>query len=227
MISWTFLKENYFMFGYAITLFVSLATYRKYYDTALKYFPIIIAYTLFNEILGYLIRTFDEITFFKNLKYSNYNDVIYNIYAVIFFAFFFYFYWRLIEYEKYKKWIIIVSSLTLLAYIISLFFQNPINTNLYYAIAVGSWSLVFCIVLYFLDKLKKGQNFYQPRNLTFWVSIALFIFYTIFPILYIIGYTSYEIWVNYNLRAILRILIVVMYTLFIVGFVKASRKAFG
>jgi len=35
------------MIVYAVTLFISLTTYRKYYDNAFKYFPIIIAYTFF------------------------------------------------------------------------------------------------------------------------------------------------------------------------------------
>jgi len=80
------------MIIYVDTLFISLTTYEKYYNTALKYFPIIIAYTFFNEELGYLVRTYDEISFFQNIKYSNFNDVIYNIYAIIFFCFFYFVY---------------------------------------------------------------------------------------------------------------------------------------
>lgn len=226
MITWTFIKENYFMIAYAITLLISLATYRKYFDTALKYFPIIIAYTFFNEVLGYLVRNFDEITFFNNLKYSNVNEIIYNIYAVVFFAFFYLVYWRLITNSKYKKWIVSAAILTLIAYVISAIYQNPIETNLYYAIAVGSWSLIFCIILYFKDKKDNEIALFQPYNLMFWISLALFIFYLIFPILYIIGYTIYDVWVAYNLRAVLRVLIFTMYSLFIIGFLKGRRRAF-
>lgn len=227
MTSWTFIKENYFMIGYVITLFVSLATYRKYYDTALKYFPIIIAYTLFNEILGYLVRNYNDISFFQNLKYSNFNDIIYNIYAVIFFGFFFRVYWGLIDNPKYRKWIMKVATVTILAYLLSLLFQNPLDTNLYYAIAIGSWSLIFCIILYFRNKMDLNQKIYQPYNLMFWVSLALLSFYIIFPFLYIIGYIAYDIWVEYELRAVLRLLIAIMYGILIFGFIKARRKAFS
>lgn len=214
------------MLGYAVTLFISLATYRKYYDTELKYFPIIIAYTFFNEILGFLVRNYADISFFKNLKYSNVNEIIYNIYAVVFFAFFYHVYWRLIKNTTCKNWVVVGSAITLFAYVISAIFQNPIETNLFYAIAIGSWTLVFCVILYYYDKLLQHQNLLQTHNLMFWVSLSLLIFYSIFPLLFIIGYTDYETWVAYDLRSLLRALIVVMYSIFIIGFLKGRRLAF-
>lgn len=226
MLTLSFIKDNYYMLIYAVTLFISLATYRKYYDTALKYFPIIIAYTFFNEVLGYLVRTYDEISFFQNVKYSNFNDVIYNIYAIIFFCFFYHVYWQLIHNKRYKNWIIICSMIFLLSYALSTLFQNPLETNLYYALAISSWILVFCIVLYFKDKNQRKQNIFQPHNLMFWVSVALFIFYSIFPIIYVIGYTNYEIWSTYKLRSLLNVLIVIMYSLFIFGFLRGRKLAF-
>ena len=213
------------MLVYAVTLFISLTTYRKYYDTALKYFPIIIAYTFFNEVLGYLVRTYDEISFFKNVKYSNFNDVIYNIYAIIFFCFFYLVYRQLTHNIQYKKLIVICAITSLLSYIISTIFQNPIETNLYYALAISSWLLVFCIILYFKDKMEQGEDLFQVHNLMWWVSLSLVIFYSIFPVIYIIGYTDYEVWMKYELRAVVRFLIVIMYGLFIFGFLKGRRLA--
>lgn len=224
---WTFVQENYYMLVYALTLFVSLATYRKYYDTALKYFPMIITYTLLNEILGYLVRTYDEISFFNEMKFSNYNDVIYNIYAIIFFSFFYHVYRQLISNVKYKKWITHGTFIMLTGYVISAQFQSPLDTNLYYALGIGSYILVFCVALYFVDKKEKNHNLIQPHNLMFWVSISLVTFYSIFPIIYIIGYTNYQIWEAYGLRSILRALIVIMYSLLIVGFLKGRRLAFS
>ncbi len=214
------------MIVYAVTLFISLATYKKYYDTALKYFPIVIAYTFFNEVLGYLVRTYDEISFFQNVKYSNFNDVIYNIYAIIFFCFFYFVYRQLIHNNSYKKWILISTIISLLAYLISTIFQNPLETNLYYALAISSWLLVFCVILYFRDKVQQQEDLFQIHNLMFWVSLALLVFYSIFPVIYVIGYTDYETWMKYELRSVLRVLIVIMYSLFIFGFIKGRRLAF-
>jgi|TARA_R110002126_G_scaffold43426_2_gene124449 hypothetical protein len=226
MLSMSFIKDNYYMILYAVTLFISLTTYKKYYDTALKYFPIIIAYTFFNEILGYLVRTNEEISFFQNVEYSNFNDVIYNIYAIIFFCFFYFVYRQLVHNPRYKKWIVISTVISLLAYLISSIFQNPIETNLYYALAISSWLLVFCVILYFRDKVQQQEDLFQKHNLMFWVSIALLVFYSIFPVLYVIGYTDYETWMKYELKSVLRVLIVIMYSLFIFGFLKARRLAF-
>lgn len=226
MLTLSFIKDNYYMLIYAVTLFISLATYRKYYDTVLKYFPIIIAYTFFNEVLGYLVKTYDEISFFQDIKYSNFNDVIYNIYAIVFFSFFYHVYWQLIKNKRYKNWILISSIIFLLSYAVSTLFQNPLETNLFYAMAISSWILIFCIILYLKDKMQQKETIVQPYNLMCWVSLALFIFYSIFPIIYVIGYTNYDIWVAYGLRSFLNVLIVIMYSLIIFGFLKGRKLNF-
>ena len=117
--------------------------------------------------------------------------------------------------------------MVLLAYVISSFYQNPAKTNLFYATAIGSWILVFCIVLYFDDKRLKKHEIIQTHNLMFWVSLALLIFYVIFPVFYLIGYLDYPSWEAYHLRVALRVLIVIMYGLFIVGFLRGRRHSFG
>ena len=143
-----------------------------------------------------------------------------------FFCFFYFVYRQLIHNRSYKKWIIISAIISLLAYLISTIFQNPLETNLYYALAISSWLLVFCIILYFKDKAQQQQELFQIHNLMFWVSLALLVFYTVFPVIYVIGYTDYETWIKYELRSVLRVLIVIMYSLFIIGFMKGRRHAF-
>ena len=219
-------KDNFFLIGYGIALVISLAYYRRYFDTVLKYFPILIAYTFLNEFLSYIVKQNEQLSFFDDLKYTDITEVIYNIYAIIFFSFFYYVYWRLLSNKKYKNWIVIATGVVLLSYVVSCFYQNPAKTNLFYATAIGSWILVLCILLYFLDKRHHKENMVQPYNLMFWVSLALLIFYAIFPVIYLIGYLDYAIWETYHLRLVLRILIVFMYTLFIVGFLRGRRHSF-
>lgn len=222
-----FLKENYFLIGYAITLVVSLAFYRRYFDTVLRYFPILITYTFLNEFFGYMVKTNQELSFFpEDLEYSSDNEILYNIYAVVFFGFFYFVYWQVISNEKFKKWIVIGGSITAISYVVSCFFQPPMDTQLFYATAIGSWVLAFSILLYFLDKSRNKEKIVQPYNLMFWVSLALLIFYAIFPAIYLIGYLDYASWEAYHLRLVLRILIVIMYTLFTVGFLRGRRHSF-
>jgi len=97
------LKENYFLIVYGFTLLISLYKYRTYFDTILNFFPILITYTFLNELLGYLIKNHPGYSFFKDLNYSSINDVIYNIYGIVFFAFFYHIYWRIISKHEYKK----------------------------------------------------------------------------------------------------------------------------
>ena len=132
-----FIKNQYFLVVYFITWVISMISYKKYFNTILKYFPILIAYTFLNELLGYFIKT-DYFSFFSDAKYLNANDLIYNLYTLIFFGFFYFLYWKLVESEKFKTWISIASGVTLLSFIVRSFFQNPILMSLYYVNIIAS-----------------------------------------------------------------------------------------
>ncbi|MEM6540217.1 MAG: hypothetical protein AAF634_03605, partial [Bacteroidota bacterium] len=67
---------------------MSVFHYRKYFDTVLRYFPLIIAYTFFNELLGNVIRYNENFAF--RTESTDSNQIIYNIYIIIFFLFFFF-----------------------------------------------------------------------------------------------------------------------------------------
>lgn len=221
-----FFKENYFVAVYGITLIVSVFTYRKYFDTELKYFPILIAYTFFNELLGYFIRYTDGFSFFSEEKYLKANDLIYNLYYIIFFGFFFLVYWKLTKSKRHKKWILSISLLALLTYIVNAFFQNPILYSLYVAHSFSSWLLLSSILIYFFEYNPEIDWRLKSHNLMFWVSLGLGMFFLIFPIMYLIGFHNYELWQKLHLRTVLRILIVLMYSLFIIGFLWSRRRAF-
>lgn len=219
-----FSKEHFNILLYAITLITSIWHYKKYYDTALKYFPIIIAYTFFNELLGYFIRYTDTFAFFSSESYNN--EIIYNLYMLVFFGFFYHIYWILISNKKFKKGIVYISILGLISFAINSYFYNPINWLLYYTWSLASIGLLICIVLYWIDKRENWKWKYERFNLMTWVSIGLFLFYIFFPIIFIIGYDYVQLFEKLHLRTVLRILIVIMYLLFCIGFVKSHRRAF-
>ena len=81
-----FFSEQYILIVYLVALIVSILHYKKYYDTLMKYLPIIIAYTFFNELLGYFIRYTDDFAFLSTETKNN--EIIYNLYQLIFFIFF-------------------------------------------------------------------------------------------------------------------------------------------
>lgn len=219
-----FIFTHYFLFIYGITWVIAVLRYRRYFDTPLKYLPILIAYTFFNELLGYFIKYSDSFALFASRLSAN--ELIYNVFSIVFFSYFYYTYWKIVPSEKSKNQIKWVSILVLVAYTLSAFLQNPLTINLFYANAIGSWVLLFIIYQYFKN-LKPPPNIKVDRyNLMFWISVGLVVFYTIFPFLFLIGYVRLDVWEKYGLKTVLQILIVIMYALFIIGFIISRRRAF-
>jgi len=222
-----FLKLNYFIILYFVILVVSIVTYRNYFDTALKLFPIYLAYTLITEILGYFIITFEEFSFFEDASYSWNNVVIYNIYAVLTFIFYCRIYYQVIKKRSFKKYIKWGGSAILFSYLVSSYYQNFLSTGLFYSDLLASLFLLFMIGLYFKERRKTDKSIIEPYNLMFWVSIGLFVFHTFFPILYTTGFLKPEIWIKYHFRDLLKALIMLSYSFFLIGLVLGKRKAFN
>ena len=218
--------DNFFFSFYVVTWFVSVITYRKYFDTPLKFFPIYIAYVIFTELLGYFIFNFEEFSFFSQQEYSWHNVLIYNIYQVVMLCFFYWLYLKVLRDPRHKKLVVAAIFVTALAYLISLFFQDPLHSSLYYADFFGSYSLVVCVVLYFREKVREGNKSTLKENLMFWVSMGLLVFHIFMPFLLYVGFTQVEIWHTYKFRKILWILVSAMYTFFMVGLIWGQRRAF-
>ena len=218
-----FFREHFNIIVYLITLIIAVRHYRKYFDTELKFFPVIIAYTFFNELLGYFIRYSENFAFFN--EFTSANDLIYNIYALIFFGYFYFVYVKLISKVKHKRLVKAFSILVFVVFFINAIFMNPLRISLYYALSLASFVLAFTIVLYFKSRNEWRWKL-ERHNLVTWVSIGLFFFYLIFPFFYLIGYLKPQVWYEYNLQIILRINIVIMNILFCIGFIVSHRRAF-
>ncbi|MCK0160187.1 hypothetical protein [Allomuricauda sp. F6463D] len=223
---YNFVSEHYIMPFYIMVWLVAVMRYRTYFDTPLKYYPIYLMYTFLTELLGYFIRFNDEFQVVNDDTYHWYNVIIYNIYSVISFMFFYYIYWLIVQNEKRRKWIKVGAVVSLSAYLISLFFQDPFYSNLYYADVVASMILLLTIGYYFKEKRSESSPYLMKDNLMFWTSLGLVIFHIFFPFLLLIGYEAPEIWIQYNLRGILKILILIMYGSFLVGVLFHKRRAF-
>lgn len=218
------IAEHYFIPFYFLALIVSIVTYRKYFDTELKYFPIIIAYTFFNELLGLFIRYTDTFAFFN--ESSSDNDILFNLYTLIFFGYFYFTYWKIIANKASKDIIRILALVAAISFLINALFSNPLKVNLFYATSICSWVLLVIIGLYF-KHLSPNWNWQREKyNLMVWTSIGLGIFYAMLPILFLVGFLEFELWQKYNLRELLKVLIVLMNAIFIIGFLISRRRAF-
>ena len=217
-----FLKKNYFVILYAVTLLFSLIRYRRYFDSILKYLPILIAYTLLTEILGYYILEYEEFQIIYIEEYAVNNSIIYNIFDLIFFMYFFYVFWQAVEKPNNKKIIKYGVILFIVASLINLFLQKFWLFPQIYSIIVGSAVILLCTLLYLKELNKKLKNISKHSNLLFWICIGLVVFYPFYPVFIIIGQYHYKLY-SQLFRVPHHALIAIMYIFFIIGFIKMHR----
>lgn len=215
-----FFKNNYFIPIYGVALVIAIFRYRWYYESVLKYFPILIAYALLSEILGYFISNFESFQIVYSDKYYYANNFIFNIYDVVFFLYFYFLYWRIITNSKYKNIIKYGAILYLISSIINPFFQNVLIFPQIYASTVGSLVLIISTLFYF-NQIKQYKE--NKKNLLLWVSTGLLIFNIFFPIVMLTGRYNYHLYQELYFRQIHYFLIAAMYGCFIIGFIKMKR----
>ncbi len=211
---------NSFVVIYAITLVLALFRYKKYYETPLQYLPILLLYTLLNEILGLLIVNYDYFDLSFELTYRNFNVVIYSIYNVIFFLYFYYLYSNYAENKNYKKQILIASALFCITAVVNVFLQDITTEHQILTYLFGGSLLVYFSVSYIFKKsIKTPEN-----DILSWISYGLIIFFTGYLPIKIIRHFKIEsidymlIWRTHML------LILAMYSCFIIGFIRLRKK---
>ncbi len=222
------LIEDFYLVLYGITLIVALLNYRKYYDTSLKYLPILLVYTFFNELLGTFIHNFEEFQFVSDNKHADYNVIIYNIYDVFFFLYFYYLYRKLLQKSKYKKWIWYATFAYIISVLINPFIQDPLLHMQIYAYVIGASILVACIILHLTTIRVNYGPFGIHNNAMLWFDLGLLLFHLGYIPIAIMTHDYYfEKFQEFiHLRTIHLALIVIMYCSFIVGFLLMRKRAF-
>lgn len=150
-----------------VTAFLATIFYKKYNQTFLKYFLVLIWYDVATELVG---------PFYSEHIFHN-NILIFNIYRVVEFSFYFLLYINLVTNLKYKKIIRVFFGLYLASVFINLFIQNFVfeyYSNTYF---VGASLIVFSIILYFSEILNSEKIIRITRMFSFWISIAVFMLY--------------------------------------------------
>ena len=217
-----FLLHNYFMFFYIMALVVSIYRYGRYYDTPLKYLPILIGYTLFSEILGYFILEYNNIQIVYAQGYSYYNNLIYNIFDIIFFFYFYYVFWKTIKNQDFKGLIRIGGLLFILSSLINPFFQDFVLFPQIWASTVGSIVLIMCIILYFIQTRSNSKTD-KYTYLLIWIGRGLLVFYIFYPIILLLGHYSNGLYEKLHIRAVQHLLIALMYLCITVGFIRLRK----
>ncbi len=206
-----------------ITIFVLLFKYSKYFDTKLKYIPILFMYIFLTELLGIIIRINPERNpFFTNL-YSDYNFLIYNFYDLIFFGYFFYIFWFYSTNKIIKKVIKYGTLIYFIAFLINSFIDNLVTKPQIYSYTTGGVILSIITFLFIKDNLSKK---FSRKNVLIWISLGLLIFHLGFiPINILYGYCTKEtLTLNRVLPKIHLALSITLYGSFIYGFIQMKAK---
>lgn len=221
---WEFLKNGYHLIFYGITFFLSVIRYRRYFDTVLKYLPLIFMYTLLTEMLGNLILFNENFQIvYIDSKYSYFNSLVYNIFDIIFFLYFYYVFYNISTNHKTKRIIQYGAYIFIFASIVNPIFQNFLLTAQIYGIVVGSIVLIICIITYFIDSNVLQNNISFSTSLLPWISIGLLAFYLFYPLMMIIGMFYPNLYEQLEISSLLLFLIAVMHSCFIIGFLKMRR----
>lgn len=203
-----------------VALVISLIRYRYYYDSVLKYFPLLIAYTLLTEILGLIVRDFEsfQIIYEENYHFANY--IVFNIYDVVFFLYFYSLFWRVVKDTTSKRIIKYGALVYIISTMINPFFQNVLIFPQIYASTLGSIILIIAIFLYYQEIRTQKENKY---NLLAWICAGLLVFNLLFPLISLIARFDYDLYQKLYFKQIHYIIIVIMYSCFILGFILMRR----
>ena len=99
------------------------------------------------------------------------------------------------------------------------FYVDPQN----YAIIIGAIILLYAVLNYLYNTTTKKQRLSLHKNLLFWISIGILIFYTFYPISMYILTCHFEFYNEYNLSIFHHASIGVFYFCIIIGFILMKR----
>ena len=186
----------------------------------------LIIYTFFTEVLGYFIKFSDQFQFFSDDRYTWHNVVIFNAYQLVFFLFFFEVYRKLLHNTKIKRWVLYLSIVCVIAYLVNAFLYNPLHNQMTYAHIIGSLMMLFILAKYFIEKYREENPQPLKFNVMFWISIGLLAFYTTFPAMLIAYKMKVSLQIQAYFRPVLVTSILLMYGFIIFGLLVGKRKAF-
>ena len=226
----TLILEYLCFAAYGVTLILALYRFRKYFDTPLKFFPIIVCYTLITELLGYFIRKYDEYDIFFNEMYARYNVPIYNIYNIVFYLYWFYVFGSYLRNEStrhhYRTGVLLFIAVAVINPIFQDFFLGP----QFYTYIAGAVLLFVYILSYLWQQFNLGQGFLAKQDLLSWIGLGLLVFYIGYlPIkfarhLYALQGLRSE---SEIIRPIIFTLIIFMYGIFSIGLVLMGKMRYA
>lgn len=209
------------MLLYVVVFAASLWRYPAYFQTPLRWLPVLLLYTLLTETLGMVIRINPDFSIVFREAYYNNNWVIFNIYSLLFFPYFLLVFHRYLKGKEARALLRYGGLAYGVAFLLNAVFDDFQTQSQVYAYAVGALVLMVGALAYLRQEVRAGVPVPVHRNLLVWVSAGIFLFclgYT--PIKYLKylvanGYSDYyPTWI----RPLHFGLIYVLYGCFLLGF---------
>ena len=185
----------------------------KYKHTFLKYFLVLLWFIVIIEFLG---------KYYYHFFGANY--IIYNIYHLINFCFLLFLYKNYVESNRYKKLISWFFYLYLAFFFGNLLFQNYFTQIQTVPFILGALFVIISILFLFIEILRSDRVLYVTKNLLFWISVGL--------LLYFVGRIPTRIIKNYweeisyykSIYIVEYILSIIMNVCFIIGFICSEKN---
>ncbi|MEW7288945.1 hypothetical protein [Aquimarina sp. 2304DJ70-9] len=184
---------------------------------ALRWFPVFLTYIFLNDLIG--LKT-------KPLFPNANNLILYNISTTITFIFIFYIYYQYCRKQTNKRLILLFLSLYISTLFIAGWIENYLHQLQSIPFLLGSLLLMTSIIFYYIELLKTEQTQEITRDLLFWISAGLLIYY--------IGKTPFRVVRDYyanlsmsdhSILFILNsILTIIMNSCFIIGFIMNKKQ---
>ncbi len=223
-----FLENSFILFN-GTALILALFRYPMYFDTPLKYYPILLMYTFLNETLGYFIRLNENFNpLLTNITdiLDNNNILIYNIYNFIFTFYFIYIYWHFAKKSPHKKLLAIFAFIYILTSILNFSIQNFLLQNQIISYFTGALIIIYSSIMNLKENKGVLRKKIAKQSLLYWISIGLLIFFTGYlPIKTYYALSAFEDTTVYlSIRRVHHILVGTMYCFIIFGFIQMKGK---
>ncbi len=195
-----------------VVAIIGLLKYKNYAHTKAKYFLFSVWYIVFTEFLGS--------NFYKWFDMVNYS--VYNIYRLVQLTFYLWWIWLLIQTEVKRKILIAFIAICVLAHLIdNIFIHSFFYETATYGNTVGVIFVVIAICFYMIEQFNSEKVLTITNSKYFWFLIGILIFNA--------TYLPFKIANKYFLFGDVRplsvvnfVLCVILYSCFLVGFLKAK-----
>ena len=190
-----------------VAIIASIYSY-KYKKTFLKYFLVLLWLVVFVDLLA----------IYCNKRYES-SLLVYNLYHLFNFTVLLLIFRNRVEKIKNKKIILFFLFMFLLVYFFNMLFQNYITQTQTAPFVVGGVFVIISVLLYFTEILYSYEILNITRNLLFWISTGLLLYFIV-KIPTRVLRNHWEGVVNYeNVFIAEHVIGIIMNLFFVIGFI--------